>query len=110
MSFLSNIKLPWQNKKNDNFDQWPEMVMIKREFFENLIKKEVVCRFIQDMNQGMNGTLHLPASWLIEARPAIDEMCEKILEHLDANATPVNEKMKILGIKIVDGKMEEVKA
>lgn len=110
MSFLSNIKLPWQKKNNDSFDKWPEMVMIKREFFEDLIKKEVVCRFIQDMNQGMNGTLHLPASWLIEARPTINEMCEKILEHLDANATPVNEKIKILGLKVVDGKMEEVRA
>ena len=110
MSFLSNIKLPWQKNDADSMDKWPEMVMIKREFFEDLIKKEVVCRFIQDMNQGMNGTLHLPASWLIEARPEIAEMCEKILEHLDANATPINEKMKILGLKIVDGKMEEVKA
>ncbi len=110
MSFLSNIKLPWRKNDVDSMIKWPDMVMIKREFFEDLIKKEVVCRFIQDMNQGMNGTLHLPASWLIEAQPAIAECTSKILEHLNNNSTPINSKVSILGLKVVDGKVEEIKA
>ena len=99
-----------KKNKKDAPDWMPEMVMIKREFFEDLIKKEVVCRFIQDMNQGMNGTLHLPASWLIEAQPAIAECTSKILEHLNNNSTPINSKVSMLGIKVVDGKVEEIKA
>lgn len=111
MSFLSNIKLPWQAKKNDNFDQWPEMVIIKREFFEDLVEKEVICRFLHDMNQGMNGTLHMPANWLINARPAIEECMKLILNELNENATPLNDKIKILGLKIADGEIiGEVKA
>ena len=112
MSFLQSVKqLLTKKKDNDpHWEQWPEMVVIKREFFEDLVEKEVVCRFLHDMNQGMNGTLHMPANWLINARPAIEECIQLILNKLDENATPLNEKIKILGIKIVDGKMEEVKA
>ena len=34
----------------------------------------------------------------------------RIVNKLDENATPLNEKIKILGLKMVDGKLEEVKA
>jgi len=101
-----------KNKKKDALDGWPEMVMVSREFFAELIKKEAVCRFIEDMNQGLNGDLHLPSTWLYEAAPVIQECTDKIMEHLDKNSTIVDDKgkIKILGLKLVDGKVQEVKA
>ena len=114
MSFLQNLKFPWKKEKNEDkiWEKWPEMVMISRQYFENLISKEVCCRFIEDMNQGTNGNLILPASWMIDARPVIQECIDKILNILDENATEVSPKIKILGLKFNKETeiVEEVKA
>lgn len=100
----------FRKKAKENWDALPEMVVIPRALFENLIEKEVVCRFISDMNQGLNGNLHLPASWLIEARPAIEECVKAVLGKLDEHSTDLNKKVKLVGIEKDGGEWKEVKA
>ena len=80
----------------------PEMVCITKKKFRDLIKNKMVCQFLSDLNQGMNGELHMPADWLYEAQDVINEAVDKVITALDEHAICADPegKIKIYGIEV----------
>lgn len=86
------------SKKKDPFENWPEMVIIPKPFFETLIRHMMALRFLSDLNQGMNGDIYMPATWLhaVEEEGAIDMGVKAVMDTLNKNAIDVhNDKFKL---------------
>ena len=66
----------WQKKM--------DKIVIDRDYFEELIRKDVIFRFVRDIGTQDDGNVYIPGHYFEAAKATVDECVEKIIaEQLD---------------------------
>ncbi len=77
-------------------------IVIDEKYFRELIRKDVIFRFVRDIGTQEDGNVYLPAHYFEAAKDQVDEMVEKIvaeqLEHagrIDDNTYRLDEGFRV---------------